>query len=178
MSNSASETGNALEADIASGLSSTSDAVAPMGRERAAGDDRFDDLLSALDAFDAAETLRKYQDQLRALLKDLLGVVDALDDFEHYYAQSRSADTVKTPRESFEVVRRMLLRVLKAQEVVPITAKGHRVNLEQHEVVGVQHVADAADDIVVEEILSGYLWQDRVLRPTKVVVGRAEAETQ
>ena len=182
MSHSASGTSNAPETDIASGSNSTSDAVAPVGGERAAGEDRLDDLLSALHAFDAAERLqvreREYQDRLRALFKDLLGVVDALDDLERYYVQLKNADAVKTPGKSIELVRRMLLRVLREQEVVPISAKGHRVNLERHEVVGMQHVADAADDIVVQEILTGYLWQDRVLRPAKVVVGRAEAETQ
>jgi molecular chaperone GrpE (heat shock protein) len=153
----------------------TEETTSPQG----ASDERLGDLLDLFDACDAKETIkerdREHRNQLQGLLIDLLRVADALSDLERHCSALEAEGVSHAPTKSVELVRRMLLRALKAQQVEPMECNGRRLDLDQHEVVEVKHVPGTADDIVLHENLQGYTWQDRVLRPAKVVVSRAEA---
>ncbi len=138
------------------------------------GDERLDDLLALFATCDSAELMnareREHRNQVRGLLIDLLGVADALHELERHCAQLKSAGDSRAPRKSVELVRRMLMRVLKSQHVVPMKCKGYHVDLERHKVVEVKHVPETPDDVVLHENLQGYMWQDSVLRAAEVVV--------
>jgi molecular chaperone GrpE len=142
-----------------------------------AGDARreeLDDLVELFSAYEANETLRvresEHQKQMRKLLTELLKIADALGDLERCCAQGRAV-TCK----SVGLVRRMLMRVLQAERVEPIKCIGRHVDVERHEVVGVAHVPAKPFDVVLQEILRGYMWDNRVLRPAKVIVNGAPA---
>jgi molecular chaperone GrpE len=143
-----------------------------------AGDARgeeLDDVVELFSAYEANETLRarenERQKQMRKLLTELLKVADALDDLERCCAQGRAVT-----RKSVGLVRCMLMRVLQAERVEPIKCIGRDVDVVRHEVVEVAHVSGKRLDVVLQEIVRGYMWDNRVLRPAKVIVNGALAD--
>jgi len=125
--------------------------------------------------FSAEEKFRDAQRQLERLLKDLLAVADALHDLESHCAELEHKGVEGVPRKSVYVVLGMLMSVLKSHQVEPMNCKGQAFDLDRHEVLDTKKVRGGSDDVVLEESIHGYLWQDRVLRHAKVIISRAEA---
>jgi molecular chaperone GrpE len=72
------------------------------------------------------------------------------------------------------MVLRQLKEALSKVGVREVQAQGQRFDPTRHEAVDMVSVAADDDGLVVEEVQHGYLLHERLLRPAKVVVGRAE----
>jgi molecular chaperone GrpE len=159
------------------------------------------------------QALSKFEQQQEKLLRDLLGIVDALDRacahwqeeleslsitappkpprpksflerLEDWFAgtdaASRQSETSpnSTPLEEIlisnqqgvELIRRSLLEVLRQRGVVPIEAQGKLFDSQTMYAVGRQSKADVPDNIVIQEVVRGYLWGESVLREAQVIV--------
>ena len=103
----------------------------------------------------------------------MLNLLPALDDLE------RALDL--TPPELAEhgwldgvkLIERKLKATLEAHGLSPIKALGEPFDPNLHEAV---RQAEGDDGMVIEEIEKGYKLYDRVIRPSKVVVGNGEME--
>lgn len=80
------------------------------------------------------------------------------------------ADVLMSAREGVEMIRRSLLDVLRQRQVVPVEVLGKPFDPEQMYALGRQETEDVAENTVVQEIVRGYLWQNRVLRESQVMV--------
>jgi molecular chaperone GrpE len=118
------------------------------------------------------------------LLKALLPVIDNLERaLEHANAEGNQEGI----KGGVEMTLQQFLQILQRFGVTPITAEGERFDPTRHEAVMQQATSAYAPGHVVSELEKGYLLNDRLVRPAKVVVAKAldedaegnmEAETE
>ena len=98
-------------------------------------------------------------------------VLPALDNLDRFLAN------VKQETELTKVVagvRTQLLEGLKRQGVTPIAAVGQPFDPNRHEAVMQQPAPGKPANMVLQTLEAGYQYHDRVLRPAKVIVSKAE----
>jgi molecular chaperone GrpE (heat shock protein) len=79
-------------------------------------------------------------------------------------------EVLASAREGVEMIRRSLLDVLRQRQVVPLEATGQPFDPERMYALGRQEDGSAAENTVIQEVVRGYLWQNRVLREAQVMV--------
>lgn len=89
-----------------------------------------------------------------------------LDSFEGQ--QEAAGDTTRL-QEGFRIVHGQLQGILRQEGLEPIKAVGERFNPLLHEVL-LKEGSDQPRNTVIEEIQKGYLFKERVLRPSKVKI--------
>ncbi|UCD53807.1 MAG: nucleotide exchange factor GrpE [Dehalococcoidia bacterium] len=105
-----------------------------------------------------------------ALMLDLLPI---LDDLERAFAAIPSHPTKASWIDSIRLIERKLWASLEAQGLSQIKALGEPFDPNFHEAM---RQDKGREGIVVEELQRGYTLHDRVIRPSKVVVGNGEEE--
>lgn len=76
-----------------------------------------------------------------------------------------------------EVIQRSMLDALAHQEVTPISALHTPFNPNTMKALGREVREDVAPNAVVQEVVRGYQWRDRVLREAQVIVAAAPSAT-
>jgi len=79
-------------------------------------------------------------------------------------------EVLVSARSGVEMIRRELLEVLSQRQVVPLSSVGQAFNPECMYAVGRQESEAAEENTEVEEVLRGYLWQNKILREAQVIV--------
>jgi len=103
----------------------------------------------------------------------MANLLPVLDDLERAFA-SIPPDVDQLPWvEGIKLVKRKLHTTLEAQGLSPINALGEAFDPYVHEAV---RQDKGKEGIVIEEIQKGYKFRDKVIRPSKVVVGNGEGE--
>ena len=104
------------------------------------------------------------------LVINLLPVLDdlerALDSISDELAEVSWVDGIR-------LIERKLRGILEAQGLSPVKALGEPFDPNFHEAV---MQGKGKEGMVVEELQKGYKFQDRVIRPARVVVGSGEEE--
>lgn len=86
-------------------------------------------------------------------------------------AQSETlAEVVTSARQGIDMIRESMLTVLSQHQIVPLPSQGHPFDPTQMHALGQRVDANCAPNIVVQEVVRGYRWQDRVLREAQVIV--------
>ena len=138
-----------------------------------------DQLLRALAEADNARrrAQRDREDYVRyaneSLLRDLVPV---LDNFDRALAAARSDGGASGLREGVELIQRELLKVLERAGVTRYSALGAPFDPTRHEAVARVVSPGAAPNTVVDEVLPGYVLNNRVLRAALVSVAVAPDE--
>lgn len=101
----------------------------------------------------------------------MLSLLPVLDDLDRAFASILPELTKLGWVDGIRLVERKLRASLEAQGLSPIKAVGEPFDPKLHEAA--RH-GKGNEGIVVEELQRGYRLQDRVLRPTMVVVGEGE----
>ncbi len=108
--------------------------------------------------------------------RDLLGVVDnlrrALDAIP---ADARENEAVKTVVTGVEMTERELSNVLQRHGVSRVEAKGQKLDPNVHQAMIEVEDDEAEPGTIVQELQSGYLLKDRLLRPALVSVAKKRA---
>jgi molecular chaperone GrpE len=131
-----------------------------------------DRLLHAFDFAAELEGCRKEHDeQMRALLGALLEVADSFDRFEEAAGgvERPTAEQAAEWRRTVGRIAKQLRLALRGAAVTPLDCLGQPADPHRHEVVGTRPAAGAAEGTIVEEIVRGYQWGDRVLRVPRVI---------
>jgi molecular chaperone GrpE len=113
------------------------------------------------------------RDANKNLIEDLLPI---LDNFERAL-QSDSEDAQQDPFiQGMAMVYNGLMATLANHGLQPIAAKGELFDPCLHEAVAME--GEEGDDclVVLEQIQTGYLFNEKVLRHTKVLVGQNKEE--
>ncbi len=112
------------------------------------------------------------EDQILSEKSDLLRkFLEVVDNLEYALAHIDSGDPAhRGVQVAYDAVLSLLLR----EGVERIFAKGHPFDPLRHDAVAVVPApADQSDDLKVIDVTSeGYMFEDRVLRPAKVVVAK------
>jgi len=105
----------------------------------------------------------------------ILNVLPVLDDLERALASVPDELADSPWLDGVKHIYRKLQAVLEAQGISVIEAEGKDFNPNFHEAV---MAVEGEEGKVVEEISKGYKLRDRVIRPTKVKVGRGSESPQ
>jgi molecular chaperone GrpE len=116
---------------------------------------------------------RRVHDQTRSqLIGQLLPVLDNLD---RTIASARHHGDAPAVLEGVRLVRSQLEGVLRGYGVERIDARGAAFDPALHDAISVVPAIDPRDhNRVIDQIEPGYRFNDQLLRPAKVVVGRRQ----
>lgn len=79
-------------------------------------------------------------------------------------------DVMVSNQQGIDLIRRSLLDVLRQRQVTPMEALGKPFNPEIMYAVGRQESTSVPENTVVQEVVRGYWWGDRILREAQVIV--------
>jgi molecular chaperone GrpE len=120
------------------------------------------------------DVAREVERGTRAVLADLLDVVDNLD---RAIESGRTASPGSALVQGVELVRAQFLAKLEGHGVRPLEASGQRFDPSRHEAATTVPVHDPAQNgVVVGVIRQGYTIRDEVLRPAVVAVAVFQSE--
>ncbi len=116
----------------------------------------------------------KEKEQIRSaasekLLTELLPVIDNFDRALHSASQATDAAAI---RDGVEMVAVQLLRILESEGLERIEPLGEPFDYAQHEALAVEERDDVPENQVVEVMLPGFRFGERVIRPAMVKVAR------
>lgn len=112
----------------------------------------------------------------KAIIRSLLSSVD---NFEHALSHASSAsgeEALDNIIKGIQMVFDHMLDALKAQGVQRIDALGRPFDPNMHEAMMRRSEPDKEDNTVLEVYQAGYMMGEQVLRPSKVIVNKIEAE--
>lgn len=109
------------------------------------------------------------------LIKALLPVIDNL---ERALEHAASEGTQEGIRDGVEMTLQQFLGILQRFGVTPIAAERERFDPTKHEAVMEQVTGEHDPGHVVSELERGYLLNDRLVRPAKVVVAKAHEDAE
>ena len=94
-----------------------------------------------------------------------------IDNFERALAAAEEDPTnTKQLLEGLELIHNDLIKMLDQFNVTPINALGKPFDPQYHQAMMRQESADIDPNMVVSEITKGYMFHDRLLRPSCVIV--------
>lgn len=104
-----------------------------------------------------------------------LDLLPVLDDLERAFSAIPDELAEVSWVDGIRLIGSKLRTALEAQGLSPIVALGEPFDPNLHEAV---MSGNGEDGVVVEEVQKGYKFKDRVIRPTKVVVGNGEEKKE
>jgi len=107
------------------------------------------------------------------IIKTLL---PALDNFEHTLQNANSAESLDVLVKGIQIVYDQMLDILKSHNVEQIKALGEKFDPALHQAMMQKAEPESEENIVLEEFQKGYKLNDRVLRPSKVIVNKLQPE--
>ena len=105
----------------------------------------------------------------------ILELLPVLDDLERAYAVIPLRLAKNSWVEGIRLIWSKLQTTLEAQGLSEIKAVGEPFDPHLHEAV---RQDKGKESVVIEEVQKGYKFHDRVIRPSKVVVGNGEEEQE
>jgi len=110
-----------------------------------------------------------YKYAAEQLVESLLPI---LDNFELALAHGR--ETPDKLFEGVEIIYRQIVDTLAAQGLSPIPSVGEIFDPSRHEAVMQEQTSNHPDNIILEELRKGYLFKEKLLRPSMVKVARSK----
>ena len=97
------------------------------------------------------------------LIKEFL---DCYEDLERSLTIEKDEDF----RQGVELIYNKFSDILTKEGVEQIPAKGEKFDLNKHEALMVQESEDVENGYIIEELMKGYMYKDKVLKYSKVIV--------
>jgi molecular chaperone GrpE len=100
----------------------------------------------------------------------IVKLLPIVDDFERTLEHINDIDNNKSVKDGIKLVYEKLLKVLNDQGIKKMQTKGQQFNVDYHDALMQKKDHSVPDHTVLEEIESGYLYRDKVIRHAKVIV--------
>ncbi len=118
----------------------------------------------------AKERLELIQTAGREIIQSLL---DVLDDTDRAEKQLQQTEDIKMIKEGVQLVFNKLRSTLQARGLKPMESMHHDFDVEKHEAITEIPVPnDELKGKVIEELQKGYYLNDKLIRFSKVVIGK------
>lgn len=101
---------------------------------------------------------------------ELLPVIDSLE--RGLESCDSEAEDFKAVREGMQLTSKMFLDVLEKFGIKQISPEGEKFDPKFHEAMTMQESPDHAPNTIVAVIQKGYMLQERVVRPARVIVAK------
>jgi molecular chaperone GrpE len=124
-------------------------------------------------------TTRQFEEVKQYATTDLVSsLLPGLDNLERAVAAAHQDATPASRQiaEGVSMVMKQFKDALAKVGVRELQVQGEPFDPTRHEAVEVVAVAPSEDGLIVEEVQRGYMVHDRLLRPARVVVGKASRE--
>lgn len=107
----------------------------------------------------------------------LRSVIDVADDLDRTIEASAADHNIDSVVEGVRLIRDKLEKFMADQNVTAVEAEGQPFDPARHEALMRQPSADHEPGAIIQQVQKGYMMHDRVLRPAKVIVAAAPAES-
>lgn len=147
--------------------------------ERAKAEDNYTKYLRAVADMDNQRKrwLKEKEELLRyANLPMLRKLLPIIDDFERAKEAAERGGDLGSLLKGIELIDKRLHELIEQEGVQSVSAVGEIFDPQRHEALSIEDSADHPDGTIIEEFQTGYLFKDRVLRPSLVKVARAPGE--
>jgi molecular chaperone GrpE len=124
---------------------------------------------------------RQYEEARQFATADLVvALLPGLDNLQRALSAARQDATPGSVAivEGVGMVLRQFQEALAKVGVREVQTEGQPFDPTRHEAVDTVPVPASEDGLIVEEVQRGYLLRERLLRPAKVVVGKAERDAK
>ncbi len=106
-----------------------------------------------------------------SILLEFLPVADACERALKSIGENKAAsDNLQQYQQGVELLYKQLLDTFSRTGIVPIEAEGKAFDPHLHEALSREETADFKEGTVIRELRRGYLFKDRLLRPSQVIV--------
>ncbi len=85
------------------------------------------------------------------------------------------AEVITSARDGIDIIHESMMTMLDKHQVVPIPTTGHPFDPTYMSALGQQPNGQVPPNTVIQEVVRGYRWQDRVLREAQVIVAVSPA---
>ena len=109
------------------------------------------------------------------IIKSLL---PAIDNFEHTLQNAASLESIEVLIEGIRIVYDQMIDILKSHNVTQIKAEGEKFDPAVHQAMMQRTDEQMEDNVVLECFQTGYKLNDRVLRPSRVIVNKLAGQDQ
>ncbi|HEY5675046.1 MAG TPA: nucleotide exchange factor GrpE [Malonomonas sp.] len=116
------------------------------------------------------EELAKFANE--NILRDVLSVVDNLERAVEHAQQAHSSEGLL---EGVQMTLTQLCQVLKKYGVVPVESIGQSFDPSLHQAIGQLETTEYPSNSVAQEMQKGYVLNERLLRPSMVMIAKAPA---
>ena len=107
------------------------------------------------------------------IIKTLLPV---LDSFDHTLQNADSVENAEAFVKGVQIIHDQMLDILKSFNVKQIKAVDEKFDPALHQAMMQRAEADREENIVLEEFQKGYKLNDRVIRPSRVIVNKLQSD--
>ncbi|MEB3212866.1 MAG: nucleotide exchange factor GrpE, partial [Leptolyngbyaceae bacterium] len=80
------------------------------------------------------------------------------------------AEVITSARDGVDMIRESMMTVLNKHQVVPVATQGQPFDPTYMNALGQQPDDRVPPNTVIQEVVKGYRWQDRILREAQVIV--------
>ena len=130
-------------------------------------------LVAEFDNFRKRNARERLELLLTAGKETIVSVLPVLDDFQRAAKQMETATDVQAVREGVSLISSKMKNILEQRGLQAMTSIGEPFDPERHEAVTEIEVTDEnMKGKVVDEIETGYMLADKIIRHAKVVVGK------
>lgn len=107
----------------------------------------------------------------------IIKLLPIIDDFERSLQHMENAKDVDSIRDGIKLVYDKFMKILEDQGVKKIEAVGEPFDVNYHEAVMQRKDDSVPAHTVLDELEKGYMYKDRVIRHTKVIVSEDTAHS-
>jgi molecular chaperone GrpE len=100
----------------------------------------------------------------------IIKLLPVVDDFERSIDHMDSANDVESLKTGITLIYNKLMKILSEQGVKKIEAVGKPFDVEYHEALLQRKAENVEPHTVLDEIEKGYIYKDKVIRHSKVIV--------
>ena len=119
------------------------------------------------------ERIRERKYGAQSLLEKLVAVVDIFDKAVNVETDD---EKLKNFLIGFEMINKQLAQILADEGIKKIETKDQKFNPQYHHAIEIDYQEGIEDNIILEEVQTGYMFKDRVLRPALVKVNKINKE--
>jgi molecular chaperone GrpE (heat shock protein) len=115
--------------------------------------------------------LQRWKQQIKAWLnRSSIATPHVFGSTESIHEADPMTEVLGSAREGVEMIRRSLLDILRQRQVMPLDVIGQPFDPSRMLALGRQEHEDIEENTVAQEVVRGYLWQNRILRESQVMV--------
>ena len=135
--------------------------------------DKYLRLLAEFENF-KRRTAKERIDLIQTAGKDVIvSLLDVLDDCDRAEKQLNGSDDISLQKEGIQLVFNKIRSTMQAKGLTPMESIGKPFDVELHEAITeIPAANDKMKGKVVDEVTKGYLLNDKIIRFSKVVVGK------